>query len=783
MFEDLHRVVHLAAAEAASRRHEYICVEHLLFAVAKTPEGEQLLKDCGASVGALLKRLEDFFTFKLERVAEGMVYQPHQTLGFQRVIQAAVVHATNSSARRLTAGDILAAIFLENDSHAVFFLNEQGLTRLDVLEYISHSSDASPLADESGEESGGEENIPFPGAISPEEAEQPDRSGSKALEKYAVDLNAKASRGEIDPLIGRDREIERAIQVLCRRTKNNPLFVGDQGVGKTAIVEGLALKIVNGEVPERVKHLRIFSLDLGSLIAGTKYRGDFEQRLKGVLKALDGIDGAVLFLDEIQTIVGAGATSGGTLDAANLLKPVLTSGKLRCIGSTTFEEYKNHFEKDRAFARRFLKIEVVEPSIEETLQILRGLKERFEDHHQVHYTDSALKAAAELSGKYINERFLPDKAIDVVDEAGATVSLAAAEKQKGAAGEAAGKRPAVRPIHIEQVVAKIAKIPPKTVSTTDREKLKRLESDLTAAVFGQDEAIAALARSIRRSRAGLLQESKPIGSFLFVGPTGVGKTEVSKQLASVLELELLRFDMSEYMEKHTVARLIGAPPGYIGFDQGGLLTDAILRHPHAVLLLDEIEKAHPDIFNILLQVMDNAMLTDTTGRKADFRNVILIMTSNVGSEGIHGQPIGFGNTVSEAGMGAVDRAFRPEFRNRLDMIVKFKPLPIEVVERIVDKFVSEIARQLEPKGVRVVIAPEARSWIASHGYSAQYGARSIHRLVQSDIKDPLADAILFGPLASGGTAVIGLEGEKLCLKFEDSPHVKPPLREKSPEPA
>lgn len=752
MFEVLHSVLLQAQKEAKARRHEFVCVEHMLYALADDPDGERVIEGCGGDTDILRKRLEDFLTYKLDRL-DGNV-EPQQTLALQRIVNNAILHATNSSAKMLGAGDLLAAIFSEPDSHGAYFLLEQGISRLDILEYISHGGE---------ERAGSDDDEPGESEV---EVRETEKSSGSFLEKYTANLNEKASRGEIDPLIGREKEIERTVQVLCRRTKNNPLFVGDQGVGKTALVEGLALKIVRNDVPDKIAKLKIFSLDLGSLIAGTRFRGDFEQRLKGVLKELEQIEGAVLFLDEIQTVVGAGATSGSTLDAANLLKPVLTSGKLRCIGSTTFDDYKSHFEKDRAFARRFLKIELKEPSVEETLSILKGLRSRFEEHHGVKYSSSALKAAAELSSKYINERFLPDKAIDVIDEAGAFLDLTRKKEQ--------GKVPVVKPIHVEEIVAKIARIPPKTVTTSDKEKLRGLEGDLKSVVFGQDEAIAALARAIRRARAGLVQEQKPVGAFLFIGPTGVGKTEVTKQLAKTLSLELLRFDMSEYMEKHTVARLVGAPPGYVGFDQGGLLTDAVIRHPHAVLLLDEIEKAHPDIFNILLQVMDNASLTDSSGRKADFRNVILVMTSNVGSESVFGQSIGFTSTVSEAGRGAVEKTFRPEFRNRLDTIVKFKPLPPETVGLVVDKFLGEIRNQLTPKGIELFLTSEARQWIVTTGYSPQFGARSVHRLVQTEIKDPLADAILFGPLEDGGTVKVSLDENKLKLDCKPAPKKRDP---------
>ncbi|MCC6953771.1 MAG: AAA family ATPase, partial [Deltaproteobacteria bacterium] len=651
-----------------------------------------------------------------------------------------------------------------------FFLEEQGVTRVDILEYISHGSASD---DESTFDSEDEEGS---GMGEPRQQKTPEQ----LLEEFTTDLNEKARRGEIDPLIGREKEIERMIQILARRNKNNPLLVGDQGVGKTALVEGLALKISNGEVPQKLQHLRVFSMEVGSLIAGTRYRGDFEKRLKSILKALLAIPGAVLFLDEIHTIVGAGSTTGSSLDVANILKPVLTGGKLRCIGSTTFEEAKSHFEKDRALARRFQRLDILEPSVPDTISILKGLISRFEEHHGVHYSPGAIKSAAELSAKYINERFLPDKAIDVIDEAGAIVSL---EHAKSKASSSTGSAPLVRVSHVEKVVSKIARVPTQSVSISDRDRLRGLEDDLRKVVFGQEDSIVALSRAIRRARAGLATETKPVGCFLFVGPTGVGKTELTKQLAKSLGLELLRFDMSEYAEKHTVARLIGAPPGYVGFEQGGLLTDAVIRHPHSVLLLDEIEKAHPDIYNVLLQVMDNASLTDTSGRKADFRSVIVIMTSNVGSDSLFGQPIGFSNATQEVGSQAIDRTFRPEFRNRLDMIVRFRPLPDSVVEQIVQKFVDEMNLQISTKNVRVELSAEARTWLAKRGYTPQFGARSIGRLVQQKVKDPLADEILFGALAHGGTARVSISNDEVTVEFEPAERGQKKASSRIPEPA
>jgi len=727
-----------ATETAKERRHEYVCLEHLLYAIVETEDGKKLMRDVEGNPEKLLERIDRFFHEKMDKVPPRRRYEPAHTIGFQRAVENAIVHIEFSSASNLTVGDLVASILNETDSHAAYFLNEQGINRLKVLEHISHGAKTS-------------KSDPLGGGGGDDPEEGPSQSPQQLLKTYTQDLNQKAREGRVDPLIGRDDEIERAVQVLCRRNKNNPIFVGDQGVGKTHLVEGIAQRIVDGKVPDKLKHLQVFSLEMGSLIAGTRYRGDFEQRLKGIIQALENIPGAVLFLDEIHTIVGAGATSGGNLDAANILKPILTGGKIRCIGSTTFEEYKQHFQKDRALARRFLKIEVLEPSIADTIKILEGLQSRFEKHHGVTYAPDGIKTAAELAGKYINDRFMPDKAIDVIDEAGAIAGL------KG--------EPIVTSLMIEQIVAKIAKIPEKTVSTSDKDRLKNLEPELNKVVFGQADAIAAIAKSIRRSRAGLSQDQKPVGSFLFVGPTGVGKTELCKQLAKTLGIEMLRYDMSEYMEKHSVARLIGAPPGYVGFEQGGVLIDAITRHPHAVLLLDEIEKAHPDVYNILLQVMDNASITDGQGRKADFRNVILIMTSNAGSGDIFGKGIGYHERSGKQDMGAVDRAFRPEFRNRLDMIVRFNPLPATVVEKIVDKFVDEIREKVSQQNVTIELTPAARTWLATKGYSSQFGARSIGRLVQSELKDALADELLFGKLAEGGSVTIDIADDKIALRY------------------
>jgi len=775
MFDkDSESILQQSVNEALTRGHEFVCLEHLLYAILANPSGREVIEGCGGDPARLRGRLEGFFKEKLHSINGTRSLPPNQTIGFQRVLQRALLHTEYSSSKIVTPGDLLAALFTETESHAVFYLNEDGISRLEVLEYISHGDGAADPSEDFSDN---------------EDDEDLSQGGSKdPLARFTVCLTERAKAGQLDPLVGREKEIERIIHILCRRSKNNPLFVGDQGVGKTALAEGLAQRVVDGSVPARLRDLQIYSLDLGSLLAGTRFRGDFEQRLKGVLKALEDVPNSVLFIDEIHTIVGAGATTGGTMDAANLLKPVLTQGKLRFMGSTTFEEYKNHFEKDKALARRFLKVDVSEPSVDETIEILKGLKNRFEAHHNVRYSIAAIKAAAELSAKYINERFLPDKAIDVLDEAGALLSLQQPEERAGAkedtaeAEDADGKSnlPVVRISHVEKIVARIARIPPRTVSTTDREKLRELDAQLKQVVFGQEEAIDALTLSIRRSRAGLKPDNKPVGSFLFAGPTGVGKTEVARQLAKILGLELIRFDMSEYMEKHTVARLIGAPPGYVGFEQGGLLTDAIIRNPHSVLLLDEIEKAHPDLFNILLQVMDNATLTDNNGRKADFRNVILIMTSNVGSENIFGNPIGFGSSAQEIGQGAIDKMFRPEFRNRLDLTVKFKPLGEEIIEQVVDKFIVEIDSQLLAKKCTIVLTPEARKWLAKNGYQPQYGARSIHRLIQAKVKDKLADELLFGKLSAGGEAEVGVENDDLVLSFRSRTAVPKEKKKKRP---
>ncbi len=737
--------LNLVFKDAREKRHEFVTVEHLLLALISNPSAATVLRACGADLERIRTELDTWLDANTPRIPprDGRETQP--TLGFQRVLQRAVFHVQSSGRKEVSGANVLVALFGEQDSHALHLLAQQDIQRLDVVNYISHG--ISKVADEDpaqGQPGAGESA--GPGGASGEEGEPK----QNALTLYATNLNARAARDEIDPLIGREHEIERTIQILCRRRKNNPLLVGEAGVGKTAIAEGLAKRIVDHEVPEAIEKATVYALDLGALVAGTKYRGDFEKRLKGVLAQLKRQPGAVLFIDEIHTIIGAGAASGGVMDASNLIKPMLASGELKCIGSTTYQEYRGIFEKDRALARRFQKIDVPEPSVDETFQILSGLKSRFEAHHNVRFTRPALRAAAELADRYITDRFLPDKAIDLIDEAGANRQLQPSRNRRKTIGVQ----------DIEAIVAKIARIPPKSVSTSDVEVLRNLERNLKMVVFGQDPAIESLATAIKMARSGLADQEKPIGSFLFTGPTGVGKTEVTKQLARILGIELVRFDMSEYMERHTVSRLIGAPPGYVGYDEGGLLTDAILKHPHAVLLLDEIEKAHPDVFNLLLQVMDHGTLTDTNGRKVDFRNVIVVMTSNVGAEMASRPSMGFTQQDhSTDAMEVLKRTFSPEFRNRLDGIIQFGALDEVTILGVVDKFLVQLQAQLDEKKVVLTVTPEARAWLAEHGYDVKMGARPMARTLQEHIKKPLAEELLFGRLVRGGGEVVVRVGE------------------------
>ncbi|WP_461209972.1 ATP-dependent Clp protease ATP-binding subunit ClpA [Desulfocurvus sp. DL9XJH121] len=738
----LENVLGSAVKEVKRRNHEYLTLEHLLYALLLEEAGRDIMVNCGVNVIRLKHQLERFFIDHMEILPDDSSTEVVQTLGVQRVLQRAILQIQSAGRDEVRVGDVLAALFEEEDSYAVYFLRSHGVTRLDVLDYISHGGGKEPR---SGWDAPG---LPGKPASAPE-AERPGVEGGGMLEQFTTDLTERAREGGIDPLIGRGHEIGRAVQVLSRRRKNNPLFVGDPGVGKTALAEGLALRIVEGKVPEDFRQARIFALDMGAMLAGTKYRGDFEARMKGVIKELVAIPGAILFADEIHTIVGAGATTGGTMDASNILKPVLQSGEMRCIGSTTYEEYKNHFEKDRALSRRFQKIDVPEPSVDETFEILKGLAPYYEKHHGVHYTSGALRSAAELSSRHLADRFLPDKAIDVIDEAGAAYKLQPRRR----------KADDIRPTDIEKVIARMARIPVDRITTTDRERLRELGETLREQVFGQDEAVGIVAQSIKRARAGLRQQGKPTGSFLFVGPTGVGKTELARQLAQCLGVNFVRFDMSEYMEKHAVSRLIGAPPGYVGFDQGGLLTDAIRKNPYTVLLMDEIEKAHPDVFNILLQVMDYATLTDNNGRKADFSHVILLMTSNVGAWEASGKAsMGFAGSKyedrSDKCLQAVEKVFSPEFRNRLDGVVSFSNLTPDVMGRIVDKFMDDLNARMAENRVSVRLTPGARAWLAEEGYDNAFGARPLARLIRKEIEDPLADELLFGSLVSGGEVVV-----------------------------
>ncbi len=746
--KELEFTLNLAFKEAKDKRHEFMTVEHLLLALLDNPSAANVLQACEANIDELRHHLEDFIQETTPIIpSEEEERETQPTLGFQRVLQRAVFHVQSAGKTEVTGANVLAAIFSEQESQAVYFLRRENITRLDVINFISHGiskfhsnemrEGMSPSMDED--------------MLAAENNESP-------LESYCMNLNKRARLGKIDPLIGRNEEIQRTIQVLCRRRKNNPLLVGEAGVGKTAIAEGLARRIVDGEVPEAISKCVVYSLDLGALLAGTKYRGDFEKRLKAVLKQLSEQDGGILFIDEIHTIIGAGAASGGVMDASNLIKPLLANGELKCIGSTTYQEYRGIFEKDKALARRFQKIDICEPTVEETFEILKGLKSRLEEHHNVKFSIPSLKAAAELSAKFVNDRFLPDKAIDVVDEAGAYQNLLTVNK----------RRKIISVTEIENVVAKIARIPVKKVSARDKDTMRNLERDLKLLVYGQDNAITALASAIKLSRSGLREPEKPVGCFLFTGPTGVGKTEVTRQLANLLGIELVRFDMSEYMEKHTVSRLIGAPPGYVGYDQGGLLTEAITKNPHSVLLLDEIEKAHPDVFNLLLQIMDHGTLTDTNGRHADFRHVILVMTSNAGAAEVSRNSMGFAlQDNSKDGMDVLKRQFSPEFRNRLDAVINFQPLDEDTIGLVVDKFIMELEEQLGNKGVILEVEKAARDWLIVHGYDRVMGARPMARLIQDQIKKPLAEELLFGKLTNGGHVTLSMRDDKLVLDSYD----------------
>ncbi len=757
----LEEALHRALEYANERRHEYATLEHLLLSLVDDRDASAVMRACDVDLDLLRAKLLEYIDNNLAGLAIDGQGEAQPTAGFQRVIHRAVVHVQSSGREEVTGANVLVAIFAERESHAAYFLQEQDMTRFDAVNYISHGiakrpgmSEAKPVRgvdDDAATVEGGDEK----------------KRGADALEVYCVNLNQKARKGRIDPLIGREREIQRTIQVLCRRQKNNPLFVGDPGVGKTAIAEGLARRIVKNDVPEVLKDATIFQLDMGALLAGTRYRGDFEERLKAVMREIENYPGAIMFIDEIHTVIGAGATSGGAMDASNLLKPALQSGTLRCIGSTTYKEYRQHFEKDRALVRRFQKIDINEPSIPDAIAILRGLKPYFEDFHKIRYTNQAIKSAVELSAKYIHDRKLPDKAIDVIDETGASQMLVAPSRRKKVIG--------VR--EVETTIATMARIPPKTISKSDAEVLQHIDRDLKRVVFGQDRAIEALGSAIKLSRAGLREPEKPIGCYLFSGPTGVGKTEVARQLANILGVELLRFDMSEYMERHTVSRLIGAPPGYVGFDQGGLLTDGVDQHPHCVLLLDEIEKAHPDLFNILLQVMDHGKLTDHNGKRIDFRNVILIMTTNAGASDLAKAAIGFNRTKREGDdEEAINRLFSPEFRNRLDAVIPFSGLPTEVIAKVVDKFVFELEAQLQDRGVAIELTPEANAWLAEKGYDEKFGARPLARVIQEHIKRPLADELLFGKLKDGGTVRVIVQEKDgatgLGFEFLDPPAPK-----------
>ncbi|WP_324828980.1 ATP-dependent Clp protease ATP-binding subunit ClpA [Qipengyuania zhejiangensis] len=765
---NLEKTLHAALSDAGERRHEYATLEHLLLALIDDEDAAQVMAACGVDVDELGAVVKQYLEQEYQSLKSDDGADPQPTAGFQRVIQRAILHVQSSGKDTVTGANVLVALFSERDSYAVYFLQQQDMSRLDAVSFISHGIGKGGKQIEGRPAQGAEE-------AAPEAEEKGDAKGKKetALDQFTVNLNLKAEAGKVDPLIGRGPEVDRTIQILCRRSKNNPLYVGDPGVGKTAIAEGLARKIVEGEVPEVLANAVIYSLDMGALLAGTRYRGDFEERLKQVVNELEGMPDAILFIDEIHTVIGAGATSGGAMDASNLLKPALSSGAIRCVGSTTYKEFRNHFEKDRALLRRFQKIDVNEPTVEDTIKILKGLKSAFEGHHKVTYTADALKTAVELSARYINDRKLPDKAIDVIDEVGAMQMLVPPSRRK--------KKITSR--EIEQVIATMARIPPKSVSKDDKKALENLERDLKHVVFGQDAAVKKLSTAMKLSRAGLRDPDKPIGSFLFSGPTGVGKTEVARQLASIMGIELKRFDMSEYMERHSVSRLIGAPPGYVGYDQGGLLTDAVDQNPHCVLLLDEIEKAHPDLFNILLQVMDNGRLTDHHGKTVDFRNVVLIMTTNAGAADMARQGIGFGDVSKEdASEDAVKRMFTPEFRNRLDAVVPFSYLGKETVARVVDKFILQLELQLAEQNVDIQFDKEARAWLADKGYDRLYGARPMARLIQDKIKQPLAEELLFGKLSDGGEVHVSVKDNKPSFELTPAPPKakrKPPARKKS----
>ena len=746
--QNLEQTLHRALGHASDRDHEFATLEHLLLALTDDQDAISVLRACNVDVEKLTQDLRDYIDTELQGLVSDREDDVKPTAGFQRVLQRAAIHVQSSGREEVTGANVLVAMFAERESHAVYFLQEQDMTRFDAVNYISHGIAKVP---------GHEGSFTPNGADEEAQGETVIKQGKEALAAYCVDLNKKANDGKIDPLIGREAEVERTVQILCRRQKNNPLYVGDPGVGKTAIAEGLARRIVNGEVPEVLKDATIYALDMGALLAGTRYRGDFEERLKAVLNELESTEDSILFIDEIHTVIGAGATSGGSLDASNLLKPALASGTLRCIGSTTYKEFRNYFEKDRALVRRFQKIDINEPSVEDTIKILRGLKTYYEDHHRVEYTKEALTAAVELSDRYIHDRKLPDKAIDVIDEVGAAQMLVAEEDRKNI----------IEVEDVEDVVAKIARIPPKNVSRDDKETLGNLERDLKRMVYGQDPAIDALCSAIKLARAGLREPEKPIGNYLFAGPTGVGKTEVARQLAMTLGVELIRFDMSEYMERHSVSRLIGAPPGYVGFDQGGLLTDGVDQNPYAVLLLDEVEKAHPDLFNVLLQVMDHGKLTDHNGKQVDFRNVILIMTTNAGAADLAKPAMGFGRDERTGDdTEAIDRMFSPEFRNRLDSVISFAALKPEVMQKVVDKFVMQLEEQLADRNVSIELSEEARVWLAEKGYDPKFGARPLARVIQDAIKKPLAEELLFGALTNGGTVMVKLKDGKMdfvCL--------------------